>query len=47
MQRCMQQRCIDPNGAIVRWFDTIHCRKYRIQGPLSLWHIDGNHKLIR
>lgn len=45
IRSCMQR--IDPNGAIVRWFDTIHRRKYKVQGPLSLWHIDGNHKLIR
>ena len=45
IRSCMQR--IDPNGAIIRWFDTIHRRKYHVQGPLSLWHVDGNHKLIR
>lgn len=38
---------VDPCGAIVRWFDTIHRRAYHVLGPLSLWHLDGNHKLIR
>lgn len=45
IRSCMQR--IDPNGAVVRWFDAIQRRTYRVQGPLSLWHIDGNHKLIR
>lgn len=45
IRSCMQR--VDPNGAIVRWFDTIRRRNYQVQGPLSLWHIDGNHKLIR
>jgi len=22
-------------------------RTYSVRGPLELWHIDGNHKLIR
>jgi len=45
VRKSMQR--VDPCGAIVRWFDTIHRRAYHVQGPLSLWHIDGNHKLIR
>ena len=45
VRSCMQR--VDPSGAMIRWFDTIHRRKYHVQGPLSLWHIDGNHKLIR
>ncbi|CAB1338673.1 unnamed protein product, partial [Coregonus sp. 'balchen'] len=24
----------------------LHQRQYRVAGPNSLWHIDGNHKLI-
>ncbi|XP_052100190.1 uncharacterized protein LOC127734390 [Mytilus californianus] len=39
-------RC-DPTAAALRWSDTIHRRKYCVAGPNSLWHIDGNHKLIR
>ena len=38
---------VDPNGVVVRWADTIERRRYRVPGPLSLWHVDGNHKLIR
>ena len=26
---------------------TIHRRRYQVYGPLALWHIDGNHKLVR
>ena len=37
----------DPNGTIVRHADFIQRRKYHVPGPQSLWHIDGNHKLIR
>ncbi len=25
----------------------LHRRKYKVAGPNSLWHIDGNHKLVR
>ena len=28
-------------------FYIIHRRKYNVPSPLCLWHIDGNHKLIR
>ncbi|CAC5388907.1 unnamed protein product [Mytilus coruscus] len=37
---------VDPAGTAFRWSDTIHRRTYRVAGPNSLWHIDGNHKLI-
>ena len=38
---------VDPDGSVLRWAATIQRRKYRVSSPLSLWHIDGNHKLIR
>ena len=38
---------IDPDGVAIRWSATIERRTYRVQSPLSLWHVDGNHKLIR
>ena len=40
---------VDPDGIINRTiFSTIITRrKYCVPGPLALWHIDGNHKLIR
>jgi hypothetical protein len=41
------RRC-DPVGTASRWCHTITPRRpYSVPGPNSLWHIDGNHKLIR
>ena len=37
----------DPVGIVERRSRTVVRRKYNVHGPLSLWHIDGNHKLIR
>lgn len=37
----------DPNGVIQRWSQSICRRVYNVYAPQSLWHIDGNHKLIR
>ncbi|XP_066914919.1 uncharacterized protein [Clytia hemisphaerica] len=41
-------RRVDPEGVIVRSLQSrvVLRRKYRVAGPLSLWHMDGNHKLI-
>ena len=41
------QRRIDPCGSIMRRLRAINRRQYRVNGPGALWHIDGNHKLIR
>ena len=39
---------IDPGAAAARAMSqTLHRRTYRVAGPNSLWHLDGNHKLIR
>ena len=38
---------IDPEGVAIRWISAIERRKYEVFSPLSLWHLDGNHKLIR
>ena len=40
-------RRVDPQGVAVRWLRLTPQRQYRVSGPLALWHIDGNHKLIR
>ena len=40
-------RQIDPVGTALRWNPTIYRRKYYVPHPNALWHIDGNHKLIR
>lgn len=41
------QRRVDPGGVVLRQLTSINRRRYRVNGPLALWHIDGNHKLIR
>ena len=38
---------VDPEGVAVRWSSAIQRRKYAVLAPLSLWHLDENHKLIR
>lgn len=38
---------IDPEGTALRTRNILRRREYRVQGPNSLWHIDGNHKLVR
>ncbi|XP_039660045.1 uncharacterized protein LOC120561142 [Perca fluviatilis] len=39
---------INPRVAALRAMSQrLHRRSYRVAGPNSLWHIDGNHKLIR
>ena len=37
----------DPSGCYKRWRQSVHRRKYSVPTPQALWHIDGNHKLIR
>ena len=41
-------RRVDPEGVILRTLQSrpVVRRKYKVPGPLSLWHHDGNHKLI-
>ena len=38
---------VDPAGAVIRAAPTTQRRTYTVAGPNSLWHVDGNHKLIR
>ncbi|XP_072025022.1 LOW QUALITY PROTEIN: uncharacterized protein [Amphiura filiformis] len=38
---------VDPGGAALRVAPPTQRRTYSVAGPNSLWHIDGNHKLIR
>ena len=38
---------IDPYGIEQRRLTTIHRRTYHVEGPNYVWHMDGNHKLIR
>ena len=41
------QRRIDPDGAVIRRLHVLNRREYSVPAPLSLYHIDGHHKLIR
>lgn len=38
---------IDPEGSMMRRLQCLHRRCYSVRGPQHLWHVDGNHKLIR
>ena len=38
---------IDPIGVIARRCRCVHRRTYNVTRPLGLWHIDGNHKLVK
>lgn len=46
--RCRETlRRLDPVGVVDRLHSLCYGRKYSVYGPLALWHVDGNHKLIR
>ena len=38
---------MDPENTAIRRSVTIRRRVYHVDGPNSLWHVDGHHKLIR
>ena len=42
-------RRVNPEGVLLRalTINTTNRRKYGVYAPLALWHVDGNHKLIR
>ena len=37
---------VDPINTALRRAKTVKRRVYRVEGPNSVWHLDGNHKLI-
>ena len=37
---------VDAKEVLLRSINLKHRRQYSVPGPLSLWHVDGNHKLI-
>ena len=41
------QRRINPEGTMMRRLNCLHRRRYSVASPRSLYHIDGNHKLIK
>ena len=45
--RIREAQRIDPEGSVLRCLNALQRRVYKVAAPLSLWHIDGNHKLIR
>lgn len=46
--RVRESQCrIDPEGTMMRQLQHLKRRSYSVRGPQHLWHIDGNHKLIR
>lgn len=45
VRECMHR--VDPLGVATRWGECIRRRMYNVLSPLTLWHLDGNHKLIR
>ena len=47
IRECMRR--VNPEGVLLRALElrTVRRRRYQVCGPLALWHIDGNHKLIR
>ena len=38
---------LEPERQELRRVSAVHRRHYSVESPLSLWHIDGHHKLIR
>ena len=43
----LAQRRVDPDGVVMRRLTVTQRCRYNVAAPLSLYHIDGNHKLIR
>ena len=41
------QRRVDPEGSMMCRLNRVQRRRYSVPCPQHLWHIDGNHKLIR
>lgn len=41
------QRRTCPEGTMMRRLGCLRRRQYKVAAPRSLYHIDGNHKLIR
>ena len=48
-QICVREslRRIDPIGTALRRLTVMNRRQYSVPSPLSLFHMDGNHKLVR
>ena len=44
---CESIRRVDPVSCRFQWNQLIRRRVYAVPGPNALWHVDGNHRLIR
>ena len=50
VQQCRirdSQRRTCPEGTMMRRLTCLQRRQYKVAAPRSLYHLDGNHKLIR
>ena len=47
MQRRRVRERVNPESTQSRWSQLIKRRSYSVPSPNSLWHIDGQHSLIR
>jgi len=45
LRECLSE--VDPINSALRWKSPIRRRVYSVPYPNALWHIDGNHKLVR
>lgn len=45
LRECLSD--LDPINSALQWASPIRRRVYSVTYPNALWHIDGNHKLIR
>ena len=45
IRECLAE--VDPINSSLRWASPIKRRVYSVPYPNALWHLDGNHKLIR
>ena len=45
IRECISE--VDPINTALRWAIPISRREYSVPSPNALWHINGNHKLIR
>ena len=45
VRQCLRE--IDPVGTVLRWRQVIQKRSYHVRSPNCLWHLDGNHKMVK
>ena len=45
IRECQCRTC--PEGTMMRRLGCLRRREYKVAAPCSLYHIDGNHKLVR